>query len=67
MADNPTNSRSIFSVEQKDDSASEHVAMPSTNNVEEVFGCLRYQGVPKSIHEMDLAIDEEIARRHPRN
>ena len=34
--------------------------------LEDVFGCLRYTGKPKSIAEMDAAIDEEVRRRRDR-
>lgn len=33
---------------------------------EDVFGCLSYQGKPKTAEEMNAAIAEEIKRRHAR-
>ena len=33
---------------------------------EDVFGMLKYSGPPKTIEEMDAAIDAEIKRRHAR-
>jgi AbrB family looped-hinge helix DNA binding protein len=33
---------------------------------DEVFGSLRYDGPPKSIEEMDAAIEAEVKRRHAR-
>jgi len=34
--------------------------------IEEVFGCLQYDGPPKTIEEMNAAIDEEMRRRWER-
>ena len=31
---------------------------------EDVFGCLAYDGPPKTIEEMDAAVSAEAARRH---
>ena len=33
---------------------------------DDVFGMLKYSGPPKTIEEMDAAIDAEIKRRHAR-
>ena len=33
---------------------------------EDVFGMLRYSGPPKTIEEMDAAIEAEVRRRHDR-
>jgi AbrB family looped-hinge helix DNA binding protein len=33
---------------------------------EQVFGCLRYQGKPKTLQEMQAGIAEEARRRHAR-
>jgi AbrB family looped-hinge helix DNA binding protein len=37
---------------------------PSTN--EDVFGCLKYEGPPKTIEEMNAAINKELKRRWER-
>lgn len=37
---------------------------PTTND--EVFGCLKWEGAPKSLEEMDAAIDDMIRERHAR-
>jgi AbrB family looped-hinge helix DNA binding protein len=34
---------------------------------EEVFGCLKYTGKPKTIEEMNASIAAEVKRRHARN
>ena len=34
--------------------------------LDQVFGCLKYDGPPKSLEEMDAAIDELIRERHAR-
>lgn len=34
--------------------------------IDQVFGCLKYEGPPKSLEEMDAAIDEAIRERHAR-
>jgi AbrB family looped-hinge helix DNA binding protein len=39
--------------------------LPETS-IEDVFGCLKYKGKPKSIREMDRAIAKETRRRHGR-
>jgi AbrB family looped-hinge helix DNA binding protein len=31
--------------------------------IEDVFGCLKYDGPPKTVEEMNAAIDEEMRRR----
>lgn len=33
---------------------------------DQVFGCLKYDGPPKSLEEMDAAIDDMIRERHAR-
>jgi AbrB family looped-hinge helix DNA binding protein len=33
---------------------------------EDVFGCLKYDGPPISIEDMDAAIEKEVRRRHAR-
>lgn len=33
---------------------------------EQVFGCLRYQGKPKTLQEMQAGIATEVRRRHAR-
>ncbi|MDO9224051.1 MAG: AbrB/MazE/SpoVT family DNA-binding domain-containing protein [Caulobacter sp.] len=38
---------------------------PATTN-EEVFGCLKWEGPPKTLEEMDAAIGEMIEERHAR-
>ena len=35
--------------------------------LDEVAGCLRYEGVPKTIEEMDAAIGREVKRRYGRS
>jgi AbrB family looped-hinge helix DNA binding protein len=40
-------------------------AFPATRP-EDVFGCLRYEGPPKTLEEMDAAIEAEVRRRHAR-
>lgn len=37
---------------------------PTTN--EEVYGCLKWDGPPISLEEMDAAIAEEVRERHAR-
>lgn len=34
--------------------------------LEDVFGCARYKGRPKTIEEMDAAVAAEVKRRHAR-
>lgn len=34
--------------------------------LEEVYGCLKYDGPPKTLKEMDAGIDEEVRERHAR-
>jgi len=34
--------------------------------IEDVFGCLRYAGEPKTLAEMDAGIAEEVKARHAR-
>lgn len=34
--------------------------------IDEVFGCLKYEGPPKTLEEMDAGIDAEIQARHDR-
>ncbi|WP_428391861.1 AbrB/MazE/SpoVT family DNA-binding domain-containing protein [Lichenicoccus sp.] len=34
---------------------------------DEVFGCLRYSGEPKSVEQMDAGIAAETRRRHARD
>ena len=34
--------------------------------LEDVYGCLKYDGPAKTIEEMDAAIQEEVKRRHAR-
>ncbi|MGD0695976.1 MAG: AbrB/MazE/SpoVT family DNA-binding domain-containing protein [Terriglobia bacterium] len=34
--------------------------------VEEVFGCLKYRGRPKTLKEMDEGITKEVKARHAR-
>ncbi len=34
--------------------------------MEDVFGCLRYDGPPRTIEEMNASIEEEVRRRHAR-
>jgi AbrB family looped-hinge helix DNA binding protein len=34
--------------------------------IEDVFGCLKYEGPAKTIEEMDAAIEAEIRERHAR-
>lgn len=34
--------------------------------LEDVYGCLKYEGPAKTIEEMDAAIDQEIKERHAR-
>lgn len=34
--------------------------------IDQVFGCLKYDGPPKSLEEMDAAIDDMIRERHDR-
>lgn len=34
--------------------------------IDDVFGCLKYTGNPKTIAEMDQAIADEVKRRHAR-
>lgn len=34
--------------------------------VEEVYGCLKYHGRPKTLQEMDEAITKEVKARHAR-
>lgn len=38
---------------------------PETRH-EDVFGCLKWDGPPKTIEEMDQAITDEIRERHAR-
>lgn len=40
-------------------------AFPPTR-IEDVFGCLKYDGPAKTIEEMDAAITKEVMRRHAR-
>jgi len=37
---------------------------PTTND--EVYGCLKYDGPPKTLEEMDAGIDAEVRERHAR-
>lgn len=37
---------------------------PTTND--EVYGCLKWDGPPKTLEEMDAAIDEMVEERHAR-
>lgn len=34
--------------------------------LDDVYGCANYKGPPKTLEEMDAAIDEEVRRRHAR-
>jgi AbrB family looped-hinge helix DNA binding protein len=34
--------------------------------IDDVFGCLKYDGPPKSVEEMNAAIEEEMRRRWER-
>lgn len=34
--------------------------------LDQVFGCLKYDGPPKSLEDMDVAINEMIRERHAR-
>jgi AbrB family looped-hinge helix DNA binding protein len=34
--------------------------------LDEVYGCLKWEGPPKTLEEMDAGIDAEIAERHAR-
>ncbi|MGH7042880.1 MAG: AbrB/MazE/SpoVT family DNA-binding domain-containing protein [Acetobacteraceae bacterium] len=34
------------------------------SRIEDVFGCLKYDGPPKTIEEMDTAVTEEVMRRY---
>lgn len=38
---------------------------PATR-IEDVFGCLKYEGPAKTIEEMDAAIEAEVRERHAR-
>lgn len=43
----------------------ERLFAPTT--IDEVFGCLKYDGPPRSIEEMNAGIVQEARRRHDRN
>ena len=54
-----------FSVEKFEDGVLLRPMKPfQPKRVEDVFGCLRYEGPPKMLAEMEEAIAEDVRRRH---
>ena len=54
-----------FSVEEFEDGVLLRPLQPfRPTRVEDVFGCLRCEGPPKTLAEMEEAIAEEVRRRH---
>ncbi len=53
-----------FSVEEFEDGVLLRPLKPfQPTRVEDVFGCLRYEGPPKTLAEMEETIGEEVRRR----
>jgi len=56
-----------FSVEVVDDGVLLRPLKPfGASRLEDVFGCLRYEGPPKTVEEIALAIGEGVRERHAR-
>jgi AbrB family looped-hinge helix DNA binding protein len=56
-----------FSVEVVDDGVLLRPLRPfAATRLEDVFGCLRYDGPPRTVEEMTLAIAEEARERRAR-
>jgi len=54
-----------FSVEEFQDGVLLRPLQPyQPSRLEDVFGCLKYEGRPRTLQEMEEAIDEEVRRRH---
>ena len=56
-----------FTVEDTEDGLvlrPQRLFKPTT--LEDVFGCLKHEGPPKTVEEMNAAIDEEMRRRWER-
>jgi AbrB family looped-hinge helix DNA binding protein len=57
----------VFAIEEKDGGVLlRPVAYFEPTKFEDVRGCLKYHGRPKTLEEMDQAIIDEVKRRHAR-